>query len=75
MNIGEFSQLGIGLATLLILWFVVRYFIEAINRKDSYIMELVKSFNDTINNHMKKETESFDALTRTIKKISDKIGK
>ena len=82
MDIQSFSQLGIGLATLLILWFVVKYFIEATNKKDAYIKELVTSFNITINNHIDhsikqsaKETTVLNSLVKAINSLVKSMGK
>ena len=73
MDITAFSQLGIGLATLLILWFVVRYFIETLTRKDEYIAKIVDNFTVTIANHIAHETaaqnktsKALDGLTKAI---------
>ena len=73
MDIGAFSQLGIGIATLVILWFVVRYFIDALTRKDEYIKEVTRDFTQTINNHMKHETDAFTSLAKAIEKLTKKI--
>lgn len=77
MDIATFSQLGIGLATLVILWIVVRYFIEALTKKDAYIEKLVETFNTTVNNHIDHATEaqtkqsrSLDALTRAVNRLT-----
>lgn len=77
MDIATFSQLGIGLATLFILWLVVRYFIEAIGKKDEYIQKIVMEFNTTINNHIDhatqaqtKQIKSLDALTRAVNRLT-----
>lgn len=73
MDVQTISQLGMGGATLLILWFVVKYFIDTLQKKDAYIKEIVKDFNTTINNHIvhqaeqsKKQTAAFKSLTRAI---------
>ena len=67
------SELGVGIASLLILWFVVKYFIKTIEHKDVQIEKMVASFNKTINNHIvhqtaaaKKETEALNHLTSAI---------
>jgi len=82
MDIQTFSQLGMGMATLLILWFVVKYFIEALTKKDNYIKEIVKDFNITINNHIiheteqaKKNTVALKSLTRAITSLTKKLDK
>jgi hypothetical protein len=82
MDIQTFSQLGMGMATLLILWFVVKYFIDTLGKKDDYIKEIVKEFHTTINNHIthqteqaKKETAALRSLTRAINTLVKKIEK
>lgn len=80
MDIASFSQLGIGVATLVILWIVVKYFIEALTKKDEYITKIVSDFNLTINNHIDHQTDAANktnkaltALTRAINKMSTRI--
>ena len=75
MDIQTFSQLGVGLATLAILWLVVKYFIDAITKKDDYIAKIVGDFNLTINNHMKHETQAFSNLAKAIDHLTRKIDK
>lgn len=74
MDIATFSQLGIGLATLVILWIVVRYFIEALTKKDAYIQEIVKSFNTTINNHIDHQTKAADKNTKALNSLVKAIS-
>ena len=75
MDITAFSQLGIGLATLLILWFVVKYFIEALSKKDTYIEKIVDNFTITMTNHIEHETASWKeasiAQIRTSKSLDN----
>lgn len=80
MDIAAFSQLGIGAATLVILWLVVRYFIEAITKKDEYIQRIVSDFNVTINNHIDhstmaatETTKALNSLTKAISKLSKQM--
>lgn len=61
MDIPAFSQLGIGLATLFILWLVVKYFIEALSKKDAYIEKVVDNFSTTMNNHIDHETKAWES--------------
>lgn len=44
----RFSELGIGIATLFILFLVVKYFISAMESKDRQIMELIREFKGSI---------------------------
>lgn len=80
MDVSAFSQLGIGIATLAILWLVVKYFIEALSKKDDYIQKIVDNFSLTMNNHIDHETKAWEsakssqdktvtALTKLIKAI------
>jgi len=79
----DFTELGFGLGSLALIWVVVRYFIDTVNKKDTQISTMVESFNKTINNHIvhetaqsKKETASLNKLASAIialtKKIEDK---
>ena len=69
-----FSQVGVGAATLAILWFVVKYFITAIEKKDGQIMELIRSFNTTINNHIVHETEAAKKETMALTHLTKAIN-
>ena len=89
MDIATFSQLGIGLATLFILWIVVRYFIEALgkkeendNKKTAAFTSTINKFNKTINNHINHQTaaaleqkKAMEALTEAIKEMSRALHK
>ena len=84
MDIQNFSQLGIDLATLAILLLVVKYFIRALTKKDQYLKEIVggfqknvEGFNTTVNNHIEhetqqaqKQTEALNNLARTISALA-----
>jgi len=54
----DYTQLGIAGATLGILFLVVRYFIQAIDKKDSYITKITEQFSVTINTHLTNENEA-----------------
>lgn len=75
MDIATFSQLGIGLATLLILWIVVRYFIEALTKKDAYIEKVVDQFNTTINNHIDHQTKAADETNEALHSLTKAVDK
>lgn len=77
----EFTQLGIAGATLLILFIVVRYFIQAIDKKDSYITAITKQFSETINTHLvnegearKKEMEALTQVTGVLDQHTEVLG-
>jgi hypothetical protein len=74
MDVSLFSQLGIGLSTLVILWFVVKYFIEAMTKKDEYIIKLVEQFNTTINNHIQHQTAATEANADALKELTKAIA-
>ena len=75
MDIEAFSQLGIGLSTLLILWFVVRYFIDTLTKKDEYIARIVSDFNTTINNHIDHSTKAQDKNSRALEQLTKALNK
>lgn len=75
MDISAFSQLGIGLATLLILWFVVKYFIEALTKKDEYIAKIVGDFTVTITNHIVHETKAQNNTAKALEGLTKAINK
>lgn len=55
---GDFSQLGFASATLGILWFIVRYFITAIEKKDDQIQKITAQFTQTIGEHLTQSREA-----------------
>ncbi|MBZ5529714.1 MAG: hypothetical protein LAN71_17695 [Acidobacteriia bacterium] len=71
----QITQLGISGITLAILFFIVRWFIQTINRKDAQISTMVDSFNTTINNHMAHETKAFNNLAKVISELGKQIKK
>ena len=68
----DYTQFGIAGLTLGILFIIVKYFIEAINKKDAELITLIKDFNITISNHMTHENEAFRELTDAIRCITKK---
>ena len=75
MDVSAFSQLGIGVATLVILWFVVKYFIEALTKKDVYIEKIVDNFSTTMNNHIDHETKAWEAAKSSQEKTTSALVK
>lgn len=73
MDIQTFSQLGMGMASLLILWFVVQYFIKTLTKKDRDFQKIVKRFNITINNHIAHETEQSKKQTSVLRSLVKEI--
>lgn len=71
-----FTQLGVSGATLFILFFIVKFFVQNMQEKDRSIAIIVSDFNKTINNHIasrieqaKRETEAIQALTVAIQEL------
>ena len=70
---GDWTQLGIAGATLIILFFVIRYFISAMTKKDDQIIKMITDFNTIVSNHMDHQTEAFNALSSAIKNLTKEI--
>ena len=62
----EVTNLGVSGLTLGILFFIVRWFIQSITRKDEYIAKIVSDFNITITNHIKHETAVTNKNTKAL---------
>lgn len=78
----NWTELGVAMATLAILFFVVKYFCKALSDKDASMNKMVESFSTTINNHIvheiaqrEKETTAINRLNETIEKLIIKIEK
>jgi hypothetical protein len=70
-----FTNLGLAGAALAIIFFIVRYFVQAMTKKDAYIVEQTKEFttltgrfDNTVKNHLSHSTR---ALTRLSKAVED----
>ncbi len=89
-NIELFSNLGIAGAALAIIWFIVRYFVEAMTKKDAYIektllpqiveqtKEFTKqtaSFNLTVKNHMSHSTKALNKLAKAVDHLAENSKK
>jgi len=79
-NIGQFTELGLGIATLVILFVVVRYFIKAISKKDDQILNVLdkfhkisESFNETVSNHISHHTDQAEKQIVVMKELSDGV--
>ena len=72
---GDWTQLGIAGATLIILFFVIRYFISAMTKKDDQIIKMITDFNTTVSNHMDHQTDAFNALSNAIALLTQEIYK
>ena len=69
------AQYGIAGVTLAILFFCIRYFVNAMTVKDKYIKDLVADFQKTINNHIQHQTEATGTLSEAIKELSRELRK
>lgn len=72
----QFINYGVAGATLFILFFIVKYFVAAMNKKDDTLAqqfrgmtEMSESFNKTIQNHVAHEQKAFEELSRAIKEL------
>ena len=75
----QFINYGLAGATLFILFFIVKYFVAAMTKKDDTLAqqfkamtEMSEDFNKTISNHMAHEQKAFDELTKAIKQFFKK---
>ena len=71
-----FSSLGIGGATLFIIWMIIRYFMLALDKKDEYLKSLIVTFqahvelcnrnfiksSSLVAKHSKRQAEAIDLL-------------
>lgn len=76
----EWTQIGVSGATLFILFFIVKYFVAAMNKKDDTIQtftnkfyELAEKFNVTITNHIEHERSAMENLTKSISGLNTTI--
>lgn len=74
MNTPDFTELGFGLGALALIWVVVRYFIDTVNKKDTQIATMVEGFNKTINNHIAHETAQAKRQTAVLSKLDKSIN-
>ena len=78
MDVSELTNLSVSGFTLLILFFIVKFFVASMTSKDAQIKEMTAGFNKTINNHIihetiqrKRETEALESLTKAIDRLVD----
>ena len=74
-----FSNLGLASASLFIIYFIVRHFITATNKKDDFIIESTKeftkqtaSFDNTIRNHVSHSTKAINRLSLAVEHLAGK---
>jgi len=48
----ELTNLGVAGVTLAILFFIVRYFVSTLTKKDEYISTITKEFSTIVSNHL-----------------------
>ena len=48
----ELTNLGVAGVTLAILFFIVRYFVSTLTKKDEYISIITKEFSTIVSNHL-----------------------
>lgn len=70
MDIAELTNLSIAGFTLLILFFIVKYFVAAMTLKDQQIKEMTESFSKTINNHIVHEQDAYEAQTKALRSLT-----
>ena len=76
----EITQFGIAGLTLGILFFIVRYFVAALTRKDDQllkkddqVLEMTKMFNTTVNNHLDHSNQTLNKLSNAIEGLTKEI--
>lgn len=71
----EFANYGIAGATLFILFIIVKFFIQTIEKKDAQIQKITEKFSDTVNIHLANENDAREqereALTRVINVLDE----
>jgi len=82
LKMDNYSQLGISGLTLGILFFIVRWFITTISRKDEQISHITDEFTKVVVNHIahgivqsKKETAVLSKLEKTINRLYERTDK
>ena|SRR3990167_8071736 len=89
LDLQTVRDLGFGLSSLAIIFFIVRYFVSSTNKKDDLIQQMIKDFNatigqfhDTIEAHIKsreatakRETTILKGLSTEIRNLREEISK
>lgn len=70
----QFANYGIAGITLVILFFIVKYFVAAMTKKDetiekqfNQVVRAGEDFSKTVSNHMVHQEKAFEALVKEIK--------
>lgn len=66
-----FTQLGVAGITLAILFFIVRYFVDAMKAKDEHIYSATKEFTKVVGNHIDHSTKAMSELNKTLERNND----
>jgi hypothetical protein len=81
-NIQNWTELGVAMATLVILFFVVKWFCQSLDRKDAAMNKIIGDFNVTMTNHItheisqrEKETNAIDKLSEVIERLLIKLDR
>jgi len=74
-NLIDFIQLGVGGIAVVVVWFVVKRFLDSIDKKDKQVMEIVERFDKTITNHFHEDLESREKLRERLEQMGKKIEK
>ena len=74
----NFSNLGLAGAALAIIGFIVRYFVQAMTKKDAWLIEqtrdftkLTGEFNLTVKNHMNHSTKALNRLAKAVDHLAE----
>ncbi len=63
------TNLGVAGATLAILFFIVKFFVSAITKKDDYITAITKNFTRVVENHIQHSTKALEKVSDTNKEM------
>ena len=71
----QLTQFGIAGLTLGILFFIVRYFVKAMEGKDKRIGEMTDQFRLVIENHIVHETKQWEQTTKVLSELLEAVRK
>jgi len=66
MDISTAIQGGGTLATIAVMWFMIKYFIRVVEKKDEQIQTAYNDFKTIITGHMTREEHAFKELTMSL---------
>ena len=77
-NLEIFSNLGLAGAALAIIFFIVRYFVKAMTKKDDFIINQTKEFtkltgrfDTTVRNHISHSTKALNKLATAVEHLAE----